>query len=182
MSQTDTHLFAAHAPPMRRVGYAVVPAGDKVPIRRGCGNWCSAPGLRTVAKWAEKRPDAEIVYVPGLSHAKPGSAVIVVVDADEPACEQWEAKAVIVPPAPRAKESGFWRSTVTRQFSVDAARSDVVKLTETAALDDAEVTAEDFAASWGIGRTTVRERLSCAPTGRKTRDQRLTDADRRVPP
>src|SRR5215831_8126852 len=107
MLQTDTHLFATPAPPILRVGSAVVPAGDKVPIRRGCGNRCSAPGLRTVAKWAE--------------------------------------------------------------------------LTETVALDDAEVMAEDFAVRWGIGRTTVRERLSCAPTGRETCD-RLTDAGRRVPP
>ena len=62
-------------------------------------------------------------------------------------------------PAPRAKESGFWRPIVSRQYSVDEARSDVLKLTETGVLDDTEVTAEDFAARWGIGRTTARERL-----------------------
>jgi len=93
----------------------------------------------------------------------------------------WPMQGPLPAPVPRAKESGFWHSTVSRQFSVDEARSDAVKLTETAALDDAEVTAEDFAARWGIGRTTVRERLSCAPTGRETCD-RLTDAGRRVPP
>jgi len=75
----------------------------------------------------------------------------------------------------------LWRSRVFCQFSVDEARSDVIKLTETVALDDAEVMAEDFAVRRGIGRTTVRERLSCAPTGRETCD-RLTDAGRRVPP
>ena len=167
MLQTDTYLFATPAPPILRVGYAVLPAGDKFPIRRGCGNWCSAPGLRTVAKWAEQHPDAEIVYVPGLSRPKPGSA--------------GPMQGPLPAPAHRAKESGLWRSRVFCQFSVDEARSDVIKLTETVALDDAEVMAEDFAVRRGIGRTTVRERLSCAPTGRETCD-RLTDAGRRVPP
>jgi hypothetical protein len=74
-------------------------------------------------------------------------------------CAYWPMPGPLPEPAPRAKESGFSRSTVSRQFSVDEARSDVLKLTETGVLDDAEVTAEDFAARWGIGRTTARERL-----------------------
>jgi hypothetical protein len=74
---------------MRRAGYAVVPARGKEPIRKGYRKWRHAPGLETVAKWAEKDPDADIVYVPGLSRAKPGGDGIVVVDADdELACEQ----------------------------------------------------------------------------------------------
>ena len=47
------------------------------------------PGAETVARWAEKDPDADIFYVPGLSHAKSGGSGIVVVDADDEfACER----------------------------------------------------------------------------------------------
>jgi len=67
MSLTDIHLFATLAQPMRRVGYGVMPARGKVPIRRGCRNSRPAPGQSTVAEWAEKHPDADIVYMPGLS-------------------------------------------------------------------------------------------------------------------
>lgn len=92
MSGSDTPtepVFAAHAPPMRRVGIAVLPARGKEPIRRGYANWRSAPGLKTVERWADKDPDADIVYVPGLSRTKPGGSGIVVVDADdEIACER----------------------------------------------------------------------------------------------
>ena len=91
MSQTDIPagpVFATHAPPMRRTGFAVVPARGKEPIRKAYRKWRHAPGAETVAKWAEKDPDADIVYLPGLSQAKLGGSGIVVVDADdEPACE-----------------------------------------------------------------------------------------------
>ena len=91
MSQADIppgSVFATHAPAMRRVGFAVVPARGKQPIRKGYRKWRFAPGLEIVAEWAEQEPDADIVYVPGLSHAKSGGAGLVVVDADdELACE-----------------------------------------------------------------------------------------------
>jgi hypothetical protein len=82
-------VFASKAPPMRCAGFAVLPARGKEPIRKGYRSWRTAPGPETVAKWAEKDPDADIVYVPGLSRAKPGGQGIVVLDADdELACEQ----------------------------------------------------------------------------------------------
>jgi hypothetical protein len=74
---------------MRRAGFAVLPARGKEPIRKGYRRWRSAPALQTVEKWAGKDPDADIVYVPGLSRTKPGGSGIVVVDADdELACER----------------------------------------------------------------------------------------------
>jgi hypothetical protein len=76
-------IFATHAPPMRRAGFAVVPARGKEPIRKGYRKGRHAPGTETVAKWAEKDPDADIVYLPGLSRAKPGDSGIIVVDADD---------------------------------------------------------------------------------------------------
>src|SRR5215470_609261 len=92
VAKTDTQpepVFASKAPPMRRAGFAVLPARGKEPIRKGYRSWRTAPGPEAVAKWAEKDPDADIVYVPGLSRAKPGGSGIVVLDADdELACEE----------------------------------------------------------------------------------------------
>jgi hypothetical protein len=92
VANTDTPaepLFASKAPPMHRAGFAVVPAHGKEPIRKGYRNWRHAPGAETVARWAEKDPGADIVYVPGLSRAKPGGSGMVVVDADDEfACER----------------------------------------------------------------------------------------------
>jgi len=74
---------------MQRAGFAVLPARGKQPIRKGYRKWRCAPGAEVVATWAEELPDADIVYVPGLSRAKPGGSGIVVLDADdEPASEQ----------------------------------------------------------------------------------------------
>ena len=80
MSQADIPLgsvFATHAPAMRRAGFAVVPARGKQPIRKGYRKWRFAPGLEIVAEWAEQDPDADIVYVPGLSRAKPAGTGMV---------------------------------------------------------------------------------------------------------
>jgi Bifunctional DNA primase/polymerase, N-terminal len=92
MSPTGTTVepvFATHAPSMRRAGFAVLPARGKEPILKGYRKWRYAPALKTVQSWAEKDPDADIVYVPGLSRAKAGGSGIVVVDADdELACER----------------------------------------------------------------------------------------------
>jgi hypothetical protein len=92
VANTDTPaepVFASKAPPMHRAGFAVLPAHGKEPIRKGYRNWCQAPGAGTVARWADKDPDADIVYVPGLSRVKSGGSGIVVVDADdELACER----------------------------------------------------------------------------------------------
>src|SRR5262245_63369718 len=81
MSQRDRPVdpvFATHAPPMRRAGFAVVPAQGKKPIRKGYSTWRRAPGAEAVGKWAEEGPDADIVYVPRRSRPKPDTAGIVV--------------------------------------------------------------------------------------------------------
>src|SRR5215831_8811204 len=92
VANTDTRaepVFASKAPPMRRAGFAVVPARGKQPIRKGYRKWRFAPGLEIVADWAEQDPDADIVYVPGLSRAKSDGTGMVVVDADDEfACER----------------------------------------------------------------------------------------------
>jgi hypothetical protein len=62
-------------------------------------------------------------------------------------------------PAPRAKESGFFRSEVSRKFSASEARSDLAQLAETGALDSMDVTAVHLAKRWSIGRSTVSEWL-----------------------
>src|SRR5262245_36010843 len=81
--------FATYAPRMRRASFAVVPTRGKPPIWKGYRNWHHALGAESVAKWAEEVPDADIVYVPGLSPPNLRGAGIVLVDADdEPACEQ----------------------------------------------------------------------------------------------
>ena len=72
VANTDTPpepVFASKAPPMHRAGFAVVPAHGKEPIRKGYRNWRHAPGAETIARWAEKDPDADVVYMPGLLRA-----------------------------------------------------------------------------------------------------------------
>src|SRR5262245_41988195 len=75
--------FAVNGPAMRGVAWAVLPAHGKEPLRKGYRNWQFAPAITTVAEWAEKNPNADIVYVPSLSRAKRGGSGIVVVDADD---------------------------------------------------------------------------------------------------
>jgi hypothetical protein len=75
--------FAEHAPAMRRAGWAVLPAAGKSPLMEGFNKWKYAPGEEAVGKWAQARPDADIVYVPGLCSTGRGKKGIVVVDADD---------------------------------------------------------------------------------------------------
>jgi len=83
MSKLHILGFAANAPAMCGAGWAVLPARGKEPIRKGYRKWRFAPALATIAKWADENPEADIVYVPGLSRAKRGGPGIVVVDADD---------------------------------------------------------------------------------------------------
>src|SRR5262245_689342 len=83
MSKLHILGFAANAPAMCGAGRAVLPARGKEPIRKGYRKWRFAPALATIAKWADENPEADIVYVPGLSRAKRGGHGIVVVDADD---------------------------------------------------------------------------------------------------
>ena len=84
MSKLHILGFAANAPAMCGAGWAVMPARGKEPIRKGYRKWRFAPALATIAKWADENPEADIVYVPGLSRAKRGGPGIVVVDASTP--------------------------------------------------------------------------------------------------
>src|SRR5262245_53207856 len=89
MSKLHILGFAANAPAMCGAGWAVLPARGKEPIRKGYRKWRRAPASTTVAKWADENPEADIVYLPGLSRGKRSSPGIVVVDADDDlACQQ----------------------------------------------------------------------------------------------
>ena len=82
-------IFMRHAPRLRQIGFAVLPADGKKPRRAGYRKWRRAPSLAVVMEWAEKEPGADIVYVPGLSKARAGDRGLVVLDADdEEACSR----------------------------------------------------------------------------------------------
>ncbi len=66
---------------LRRAGYAVLPAKGKRPIIKSFSTFRAPPSEKTIAKWAEKCPEADLVYMPGLS----GPKGLVVVDADSAA-------------------------------------------------------------------------------------------------
>src|SRR5262249_53188872 len=79
----EVNVFGDYAVPMRRLGYAVLPANGKAPLRNGFNKWKQAPGEKTIAKWAQRNPGADMVIVPGLSKARRDSFGLVVVDADD---------------------------------------------------------------------------------------------------
>jgi Bifunctional DNA primase/polymerase, N-terminal len=76
-------VFGEAGPRMRRAGFAVLPAKGKKPLMQGFDRWKHAPGPAAVEKWAVRNPDADLVYVPGLSRAKGGGDAIIVVDGDD---------------------------------------------------------------------------------------------------
>ena len=78
----ERQTFADHAPAMRQVGWAVLPAVGKSPIKRGFDGWRFAPGQGAVARWAQETPDADIVYIPGLCSTGKGRKGIIAVDSD----------------------------------------------------------------------------------------------------
>ena len=83
----SNQVFAQNALAMRREGFAVLPSKGKSPMMAGFNAWKSAPGEQTVSKWASKTPDADLVYVPGLSKASRAQNGIIVLDGDdEEAC------------------------------------------------------------------------------------------------
>jgi hypothetical protein len=77
------YVFGRHALSMRRAGFAVLPAAGKSPKMAGFNKWTSAPGPAAVEKWAARDPDADIVYLPGLSRTKRGGKTIIVIDGDD---------------------------------------------------------------------------------------------------
>lgn len=74
--------FAAEGVAMCRAGFAVLPASGKTPLRGGFNKWNCAPGIGAVENWAARDPEANIVYVPGLSRVTRNGPGLVVVDAD----------------------------------------------------------------------------------------------------
>jgi hypothetical protein len=76
-------VFGRYGLPMRRAGFAVLPAVGKSPKMAGFSRWSSAPGPAAVEKWASRNPNADIVYVPGLSRTKRGGKPLIVLDGDD---------------------------------------------------------------------------------------------------
>jgi len=77
--------FKEFALPMRRAGFAVLPSEGKKPLV-GYGGWRTAPGTAVLEKWAEKFPDADLVYMAGLCRTGRSNPII---DGDAAeACEQ----------------------------------------------------------------------------------------------
>ena len=81
-------IFADNGPRMQREGFAVLPAKGKAPLMAGFPKWKSAPSAAAVNKWAVRNPDADLVYVPGLSRGKRGDPIVVVDGDDGDACSR----------------------------------------------------------------------------------------------
>jgi hypothetical protein len=79
-------VFGRHALPMRRAGFAVLPAAGKAPKMASFNKWTTAPGPAAVEKWAARDPNANIVYVPGLCRTKRGKSISVLDGDDANAC------------------------------------------------------------------------------------------------
>lgn len=86
MDRQNSPAFRVAGPSMREAGFAVLPARGKAPIMSGFNKWRWAPGLAVVEKWADCHPDANVVYVPGLSRTKRGNPIINLDGDDEEAC------------------------------------------------------------------------------------------------
>jgi hypothetical protein len=54
-------VFGDFAEPLRQAGFAVLPARGKSPRVSGFTTWKSAPGKKTIDKWARELPGADIV-------------------------------------------------------------------------------------------------------------------------
>ena len=84
-------VFGDHALALRAAGFAVLPAAGKSPLRSGFNRWTRPPGPAVVTRWRLKCPEADILYVTGLSWARPGGPGLVVVDGDDAeACHRIE--------------------------------------------------------------------------------------------
>lgn len=77
---------------MRQAGFAVLPAKGKSPKVK-FATMKYAPGEAAIAKWAERSPADDLVYVPGMSGPKGSRKGIIVVDGDDAAAvEQVKAR------------------------------------------------------------------------------------------
>lgn len=116
---------------MRTEGFAVLPAKGKAPLVKGFTDWKGAPREATVEKWAERMPDKNLVYVPGLSKAKRGDNGLVVVDGDD--AEAVQKVEAIFGPTPgmvntrrgkhflyRATERSLGKITSLKKYGINA--------------------------------------------------------------
>ena len=69
-------IFKNNAEALWARGLAVLPAEGKRPLVHGFHTWKRRPPLKTVARWGDRTPDANIAVLPGLSGH-------VIVDVDE---------------------------------------------------------------------------------------------------
>jgi Bifunctional DNA primase/polymerase, N-terminal len=74
--------FAEHAPLLRRLGWAVLPAKGKEPLVKHFQRMRSAPALEAVEKWAQSKPEADIVIIAGLCLPGDDGCGIICVDPD----------------------------------------------------------------------------------------------------
>lgn len=71
---------------MRAAGFAVLPAEGKKPLMSGFSKWKHPPGTKSVNEWADEYPEADLVYIPGLSRTKGGEPIVVLDGDDAEAC------------------------------------------------------------------------------------------------
>jgi hypothetical protein len=74
--------FADNAPRLHAAGWAVLAARGKSPVIKYFNKMKFRPGAKTVTDWAQEKPDADIVIVPGLCCTGQGRKGIIAVDPD----------------------------------------------------------------------------------------------------
>ena len=80
--------FADHAPRLQAAGWAVLPGKGKSPQVNGFNTWGGPPRAETIANWAKRKPDADILCVAGICKTLKGRGIIVVDPDDETAIGQ----------------------------------------------------------------------------------------------
>jgi hypothetical protein len=124
------HVFSEHALALRAAGFAVLPAAGKSPLRSGFNRWSRPPGRAVVAGWCLQCPEADILYITGLSWARPGGPGLVVVDGDDAeACNRIEELFGATPGRVRTRRGkhflfldpgGLGKVSSLRQFGINA--------------------------------------------------------------
>ena len=119
--QTNHGVFADNAIDLRRAGFAVLPANGKRPLLNNFNNWRFPPGETAVAAWAERNPDADIAYIPGLTGKRGGDPIIVLDGDDRRACDEIVERFGDTPGKIRTRRGGH--------FLYDSGGADLGKLT-----------------------------------------------------
>lgn len=81
--------FAENAPTLRRAGWAVLPSAGKSPMVSGFNKMRYAPGEQQVERWAAANPNADLVFIAGLSRSGAGRQGIIGVDCDDAEAIGW---------------------------------------------------------------------------------------------